>query len=428
MHETPQILLVDDGELSEVAMMLERLRIPHARLRGGAIEDEVAPPTHLLIATARRASAIRRGSPPEAPEGRPLRIIAVDEDSNAMRRMLRRMGFQLLVRRGVHPEVWRLLVERALFQGEERRQEPRQPVGAPISLTAWRERRDGERAADPEATGLLLDISNRGCRIRTDAPLAPGTRIALSIRLDDLGGETLHLRGRLVRAGRRDARHAHGYTAGMLFDPDLPEDDRRLLAQLLNDLSVGPGSISYGPTDALPPCESPTLPGLTLDAETDPAFHAGVKIAIDRATPADAPSAQVIEFERRRSPRGSFTSSIVATPNEPSQPPSRVLMGRDLSAHGMRIERAPDIRVGDGFRLALYGPAQVQPFLVDARVVRDDGDDGFGLRFLDVASETVRELEKLVACLPDVESLEDGETGGLGAVVSEILSRRRSED
>lgn len=427
MSETPQILLVDDGELNEVAMMLERLQIRHARLRGGAIEDDVAPPTHLLIATARRASVIRRGSPSDAPEGRPLRIIAVDEDSNAMRRMLRRMGFQLLVRRGVHPEVWRLLVERALFQGEERRRDERQPVGAPISLSAYRERRDdGERVPTEGATGLLVDISNRGCRISTHESLAPGTRIALSIRLDDLGGEVLHLRGRLVRVGKRAARGEHGYTAGMLFDMDLPERDRRLLAQLLNDLSVGPGSISYGPAEALPACASPTLPGLTLDAETDPAFHAGVRIAIDRATPADAPAAEVIDLQRRRSPRGSFTSSFVATPDEANRPASRVLMGRDLSAQGMRIERAPDIRVGDGFRLALYGPAQVQPFLVDARVVRDDGEDGFGLQFVDVPSETARELEKLVACLPDVESLEDGEAGGLGAVISEVLSRSRS--
>jgi hypothetical protein len=31
------------------------------------------------------------------------------------------------------------------------------------------------------------------------------------------------------------------------------------------------------------------------------------------------------------------------------------------------------------------------------------------------------ELEKLVACLPDVESLTDGELGGLGTVLSEIV-------
>jgi hypothetical protein len=417
MSEVPRILLVDDGELSEVATMLERLHVEHTRLRGGQIEDDLAPPSHMLIATARRASAVRRGSPPGAPEGGPLRIIAVDEDSTAMRRMLRRMGFHLLVRRGVHPEVWRLLTERALFQGDERRGEERVPVGAPISLEAYREsRQDG----GPDA--LLVDISNRGCRLSTGELLEPGSKISLSIRLDDLGGEVLHLRGRLVRTSTEPSRGAHGCTAAMLFDADLPEADRVLLAHLLNDLSVGPGSITYGPGESLPACESPTIPGLTLDAETDPAFHAGVKVEIDEGTVHTDPG-EVLDLNRRLHPRGNFTSSVVATPTRSSLLESRVLMGRDLSAGGMRIERVSGIQVGDRFSLALYGPAEQRPFLVDARVERDGGDDGFGLRFIDPPSEVVRGLEKLVACLPDVESLEDGEMGGLGAVVSEILSK-----
>lgn len=424
MSETPQILLIDDGELSQVAEMLDRLHLDYRRLRGGEIDEDHAPPSHLLVATARRAAAVRRGSPERAPEGRPLRIIAVDEDSTAMRRMLRRMGYQLLVRRGVHPEVWRLLVERALFQGAERRREERQPVGAPISLSAYRSTRaDGSRDRNEPTAGMLVDISNRGCRLSTREMLEPGSRIALSIRLDDLGGEMLHLRGRLVRTSNQPSRGAEGCTAAMLFDRDLPEADRLLLAHLLNDLSVGPGSLSYGPSEALPPCESPTIPGLTLDAETDPAFHAGVRIEIDESTSAAAPRAEVIDLERRRAPRGSFTSSVVADPEGPGG--SRVLMGRDLSARGMRIERASDVRIGDCFTLALYGPAQHHPFLVRATVERDDGDEGFGLRFRGVPAEVERELEKLVACLPDVESLEDGEAGGLGAVVSEILSKTR---
>jgi len=36
-------------------------------------------------------------------------------------------------------------------------------------------------------------------------------------------------------------------------------------------------------------------------------------------------------------------------------------------------------------------------------------------------------LEKLVACLPDVESLRDGEAGGLGSVVTEVLGRLRAD-
>ena len=47
--------------------------------------------------------------------------------------------------------------------------------------------------------------------------------------------------------------------------------------------------------------------------------------------------------------------------------------------------------------------------------------DGFGLVFDPVDRATAQALEKLVACLPDVESLAEGEIGGLGAVLSEIV-------
>lgn len=420
MTTRPQILLLDDGELSDVAGMLDRLHIDHVRLRGGQVEDDLDPPSHLLIATPRRASAVRDDAAEGPPGGMPLRIISVDEDSNAMRQMLRRMGFHLLVRRGAHAEVWRLLVERALFQGDERREDPRVPVGVAISFSAFKE----SRGALQRAPALLLDISNRGCRLGTHEMLAPGSAISLAMRLDDQGGDTLHLRGRVVRCATDSSKSAAGYTAAMLFDRDLAEADRMLLTRLLNDLSVGPGSLTYGPAEALPPCESPVIPGLTLDAETDPAFHAGVKIELEPAAATGAEPGELIELNRRRGPRGNFESRVVATSEAGSgQPASRVLMGRDLSAGGMRIEQAADIRVGERFRLAIYGPADQQPFLIDARVERDDGDAGFGLRFVDVPEEAQRGLEKLVACLPDIESLEGGETGGLGAVISEILSR-----
>lgn len=416
MIGTTRILLVDDGELSEVAAMLDQLRIDHVRLRGGQVTEDLPPPSHLLVATPRRAQAVRRGSPSGASEGHPLRIIAVDEDSTAMRRMLRRMGFHLLVRRGVHPEVWRLLVERALFQGEERRTDPRVPVGASISLT----RVEGHVPARNVA--LLVDVSNRGCSLGTSELLAPGSRLSFSIRLDDLGGETLNLRGRLVRTSTEPSSSPHGHTAAMLFDSDLDEHDRKLLTHLLNDLSVGPGSLTYGPADVLPPCKSPVIPGLTLNAETDPAFPAGVEIELEQHS--DDKGSEVVGLNRRRGPRGNYTSPILATPEDADPQRSRVLMGRDLSAGGMRIEKTPDLRIGERFGLAIYGPARQHPFLIDARVDRDDGAEGLVLRFLDVSEDNARELEKLVACLPDIESLEDGEASGLGSVISEIISRR----
>ena len=108
------VLILDDGELEDVAQILSQENIPFARLRGAQIPSEIAPPLNLLVTTPRHAKAVRRGSPRDAESGRPLRVIVTAEDSGAMRRMLRRMGFDFLVRRPTHPETWRLLVQRAL--------------------------------------------------------------------------------------------------------------------------------------------------------------------------------------------------------------------------------------------------------------------------------------------------------------------------
>ena len=157
------------------------------------------------------------------------------------------------------------------------------------------------------------------------------------------------------------------------------------------------------------------------DTEPDAAVRVEKQVALrsDRAgrdgrdSNATTPSAG----ERRSHSRGSFAGAAVSV--DPDRP--RVLLGRDISAGGMRVERGADLRMGERLRLALYGPIHSQPFLVWARVVRDDGPEGLALHFEELYSASAGALEKLVACLPDVESLEQGELAGLGSVISEIL-------
>jgi hypothetical protein len=134
------ILLVDDGELDEAAAVLEAQKLPYERLRGGQIPAEVAPPRDLLIITPRRLERMLPGNPPDAQGDRPLRIVAVREDSPAMRRRLRRSGLHLLVRIPAGAEIWRLLVARALYRGNERRKMPRVAVGTPVAFDARRGR------------------------------------------------------------------------------------------------------------------------------------------------------------------------------------------------------------------------------------------------------------------------------------------------
>lgn len=332
-----------------------------------------------------------------------------------MRRMLRRMGFHLLVRRGAHADVWRLLVERAMFDGDDRREDERLPVGTTISFTSD----DVVGADSPSGSrATLVDISNRGCRLRTDEWLSPGSRLSLDIALPGPDTAMLHVSGKLVRSSMDTGTDGQEcYSAGMLFDTDMPLEDRERLGRLLNDLSVGPGLVAEEDLNALPEVESPVIPGLTLDAETDPALPAGVEIGMHTSG-----------ANRREMPRGSFPGRVLAHPHDDPGAHHHVLIGRDLSAGGMRVEPCEGVAVGDEFELAIYGPGEPHPFLVRARVERDDGDAGIALQFADVAPEVAKGLEKLVACLPDIESLEEGERGGLGAVISEILARSHAEE
>lgn len=412
MTQVPSILLLDDGELNEVTDLLVELALPFERRRGGEIPETMTPPLDLLVTTPRRASVVRRGSPSGAKNGRPVRIVAVQEDSTAMRRMMRRLGFGLLVRLPTHQSIWRLLIRRAIYQGDERRRDTRVAVGSQVSVTG----------AAPADDSVLMDISNRGCRLMSSTPFEAGGHVSVALPGRTTGGEVLVLTGTLARttSDRGDDGELH-YSAAMTFDPDFAPDLRARLGAFINKWSMGPQSI-ISPEEGgvlLPPVESSAIPGLTLDHETDPPIRVEqhVSVIADEATANDQETG---DSERRNHSRGAFESPVIAD----GDAGRRVLMGRDLSPGGMRIERLPDLALGDRFRLALYGTNQVEPFEIMATVVRDDGENGLALAFEPLAAETARELEKLVACLPEVESLAEGEARGLGAVISEILDDR----
>ena len=53
------VLILDDGELDDVAQVLSQENIPFVRLRGALIPSEIAPPLNLLVTTPRHAKAVR---------------------------------------------------------------------------------------------------------------------------------------------------------------------------------------------------------------------------------------------------------------------------------------------------------------------------------------------------------------------------------
>jgi hypothetical protein len=378
------VLLLDDGELDDVRALLEELGADFVHLRGGAIPDQIEPPRDLFIATSRRAMAARHWN--VGATGGPTKIGIVSEDSNTLRNMLRRIGFDLLVRRPTHPFALRLLLLRALYRGDERRREERRAIGCEVSYRMGLRRQ----------TAILADLSLRGCRLLSKRKLGVGTRITLQLPKELTGAKPLSLRSVVVRAiDAAEGASANGeYSYGVGFDKPSAAA-RSQVAGILKAQAGGPAVLSKESAQAL---------GASL----------GEKVS---STPLAGPAS---EDNRRKHQRASFEREVVLLGDEAS----RVLVGRDISVGGMQVDPQSGLAPGMEMDLAIYGAAREEPFIVHARVVRS-ADDSIALEFDQLAPGVASRLEALVGSLPAVESLEDGELDSVGTVVSRILEDPR---
>lgn len=442
MAHRPALLVLDDGELSDLVALLNELGVEFAHLRGSAIPPNLAPPERVIVTTPRRAMLTK-----DWPRSAPYRIAVVTEDSNTLRAMLRRVGFDLLLRRPVHPVALRLVLLRALYAGEEKRREERIAVGAEVQFRSgfWRKK------------ALLADISQRGCRLLAEQALAPGTRINLPLP-KELSANGLTLPCKVVRVGAQpepDGRIEIGLAYENLSKEKFLEV--RELMKTLSD-SVGmeearvlggrpraaaaPASAPANATAAKPaPPTSGAKPGagvpaarsgprpLALPAARALPLPARPVVAAPKAAPATPPTSQKALLpakddaaDRRKHSRGAFGQQVARLDDEAHS----VLLGRDLSAGGMRIEYHPQVQVGDVLELALYVSPREEPIVVKARVAHDAGN-GLGISFETLAADVAARLEKLVARLPSVETLQGGESAGLGSVVSRVLSGFRHD-
>jgi hypothetical protein len=130
------------------------------------------------------------------------------------------------------------------------------------------------------------------------------------------------------------------------------------------------------------------------------------------------PAPSISPEDRRAAPRHPYAAKVPAFGTRAL----RVLVGRDLSVGGMRIESNPDLEVGDRLHLAIYGDASEEPFLVWGTILRSDGRGGTAVAFDPVHPSIAKQLEALVASLPAVESLQDTEAQAMGTVLTEIIN------
>jgi hypothetical protein len=121
--------------------------------------------------------------------------------------------------------------------------------------------------------------------------------------------------------------------------------------------------------------------------------------------------------ERRTHPRREYRRRLWALGRENVS----VVLGRDLSLTGIRLEQNSCLSMGDQVELALYGGAREEPLVVAATVVRDDAESGLGLRFEALTTSQTHGLQQMLGSLPPVESL--CEEKAAGVVVSTVVRR-----
>ena len=353
----PPTLLLHDGELADVRLLLCALGKPFLERLGDLSPQDEEVPWELVIATPRRVLDEAMLSL----NPRPTLISLCDRDSRTLRTSLRRAGVQLMVRRPVHPAALRALLLHALYRGPEKRRTARVTVGAPVSL----------RAGLRKQSVVLADLSHGGCRLISSRPLEARKPIKLFVPSEVSGGKAFSLRGTVLRCIEQPA----GDPAYTVKFGKLRRGTIELLARTIKAHSTGPAQLSA------PAAELPNA----------------------------APSEGVTTL-----------SEVTRRQLELSDEADRVLVGRELSIGGMRVDPNPLLGLGKDVRLAIHAGSQTQPLVVTAKVHRDDGDRGVVLRFHGLDPSASQQLSAVLAELPVIEP--SRRDAGAGMIVSEILA------
>ncbi|HEX5065810.1 MAG TPA: PilZ domain-containing protein [Myxococcota bacterium] len=375
----PVVRIADDGELTDVRELFEQLGVEWM-----SADETPERPTALLVATPSRMVGARAQSLPSAPPAA-FRIAVADKMTKGLQRELDRARPDFVVTRPFHAAALRLLILHALYVGPERRSAARVALTVAIRF----------RAGVFSRGATLVELSRGGCRLIAERVPAPGEAATVVLPRELTGGDPLSLSGRIVGADPAGGFEPGEQACSVAFEM-LDTEKRRSLRAIMGRLASG------GTTLAL-------RPGTLAEAKP-----AGKKKQKKKAAAPETPSKG---RERRRAPRSAYARPVLAS----SGGAARVLIGRDLSSGGMRVAPDPDLLVGDELKLVVYGPAGAAPLLLRSVVSRDDGADGFVLRFEDVAPEAAAELGAWTARLPQLVADAEGEPGALPSIVSEVV-------
>lgn len=220
----PWALVMDSGDLRDVARMLHAYGAPCVRLTSGEpLGDDV--PRRLLVASGSRAldfdpRAIDKSD-------RVVTVALLSHPSKTLARQVRNMGFDYVLERPVHPDALRHLLHASLYRGDERRSELRFAAGLPVACrTGWRRH-----------AATLCELSRFGCSLRIiDAPRLKG-HLKVSLPPELTGKRTLTLAAGILRVERQ----GRGSLVNVAFRKD--PKTRARVGTLLSQLRNGPAKL-----------------------------------------------------------------------------------------------------------------------------------------------------------------------------------------
>lgn len=383
----PPVLLIDDGELASVRLLLEELGADVETLVASRAQKGFVQPTRLLIVTARAAHALRIERSLTPSPTRAAWVAFVSGDSKTQRIALQKAGFDFLIREPVHPTALRVLFQRALFRGSNTRRAQRVACGHPVRYQTgfW------------PRTGTLIDLSPRGCRLLVDTPITEKAALKITIPRGLAGGKSLRLKGHAVRVSpaSREGGVAAELSVGVRF-ATLDDKTQTRLRAVLADRVIGPTALEAA---------IPFTPAWAKPADGQPSM------------------ADVLKGRRRRmNARRPYRKQVRAVDGSDSY----MILCLDLSVGGMRIEPIEGLGLEAKLALAIQLSAREEPVLVEATVVRDEGENGLALRFDWMAPESRRKIERFVDSLPAIQGL-SADSQRQGTILAQRIHRGRDD-
>jgi hypothetical protein len=378
MSVAPSVLVLDDGELDHFQIALRRLGVDFDRRVAGRSGVALEMPRDILLTTWRRALKMPPlQMAPGVVEG-PVRVCVHGQDFLPLRKRLRDEGFHFLVHSLVHPESLRLFLLQLLYRGVERRGGMRLPVVCEATCEVGSERMKVN----------LIDLSLSAARLLSPCEVPADLEMTFYLPPQLSGGKRIGIPGRSVRCVPFENE---GSLSGFCFLVEFTDMGASTRSHLEGCLAGSHLGSQFTPLESLPNRAREGEPDLATNGGED--MRRNVRVEYARAVP---------------------TLSSIGNSG------ADVVLGSDLSLQGIRLAPHEGLAVESRLTLALHGSSRGAPLLLEADVVRDDGERGLGLRFVLLSPADRDELARLIAELKPIESLRDRE--GEPLVVSQIIT------